>query len=110
MDISYSSNKLEKQLTQPREVSKSFGQLARKVSQRHEELKAAEKLSTMKLFPAADCHELTGDRKGTLAVKVSGNYRLIFRPNHSPTPTKEDGGLDWESVTAITILEITDYH
>lgn len=110
MEISYRSNRLEKQLTQPRELAKTFGQLARKVSQRHEELKSADTLSIMKLFPAAACHELSGDRKGTLAVKVSGNYRLIFEPNHNPTPRKEDGGLDWGAITAITILEVEDYH
>ncbi len=110
MEISYSSNKLQKQLTQARELVAAFGQMARKVSQRHEELKSADTLSIMKLFPAAYCHELTGDRKGTLAVKVSGNYRMIFEPNHDPIPHKEDGGLDWEKVTSITILEITDYH
>lgn len=110
MEISYCSNKLEKQLTKPRELAKAFGQMARKVSQRHEELKSADSLSVLRLFPAANCHELTGDRKGQLAVSISGNYRIIFEPNHSPIPVKEDGGLDWQSVTAITILEITDYH
>ena len=34
MEISYKNRKLEKQLTDPREMAKSFGQLARKVNQR----------------------------------------------------------------------------
>lgn len=110
MEISYGSNKLEKQLTQPRELAKTFGHMARKVSQRHEELKSADLLSVMRLFPAANCHELTGDRKGQLAVTISGNYRMIFEPNHNPIPQKEDGGLDWQAVASIIILEITDYH
>lgn len=110
VEITYSSNKLKKQLTDPKETARSFGQLARKINQRHEELKSADDLSIMRLFPAAFCHELTGDKKGCLAVKVSGNYRLIFQPNHDPFPCKEDGGLHWEEVTAITIIEIDDYH
>jgi len=35
MEISYKNRKLEKQLTDPKEMTKSFGQLARKVNQRH---------------------------------------------------------------------------
>ena len=110
MDIAYQSKKLKKQLTQPKELIKSFGQMARKVNQRIEELKAATTLSVMQTIPAARCHELTGNRKGQLAVQVSVNYRLIFEPNHEPIPAKVDGGLDWEAVTAITIIDIEDYH
>ena len=29
--------------------------------------------------PGADFHELKGDLKGFCAVKVTGNYRIIFR-------------------------------
>lgn len=110
MDIIYHSNKLKKQLTDLKELGKAYGQLARKINQRHEELKAADNLAVMRLFPAACCHELKGNCKGSLAVKVSGNYRLLFQVSHDPIPEKEDGGLDWEAVTAIKIIEIVDYH
>ena len=30
-------------------------------------------------FPGSDLHPLKGDRKGQWAVKVSGNWRVIFR-------------------------------
>lgn len=110
MEISYKNRKLEKQLTDPREMTKSFGQLAVKVKMRLKNLKDADNLAMMRTIPAARCHELTGDRKGELAVDVSGNYRMIFEPNHAPTPEKDDGGLDWEDVTKIQINEIEDYH
>ena len=29
-------------------------------------------------LPGLDLHSLTGDRKGTWAVKVSGNWRITF--------------------------------
>ncbi len=89
---------------------KSFGQLARKVNQRLKELTAADNLAIMSTLPASKCHELTGTRKGELSVEVSGNYRLIFEPNHNPIPQKDDGGLHWEKVTKIQIIEIEDYH
>ena len=110
MDINYKSNKLKKQLTEPKHISKAFGQMARKVRQRIEELKACEDLSVMKSFPGANCHELSGKRNGQLAVNISENYRLIFEPLHDPTPLKDDGGLAWNGVNSIRILEIEDYH
>lgn len=110
MEISFKSRKLEKQLTDPKEMAKSFGQLARKVNQRLKDLTDADNLAIIKSIPAARCHELTGDRKGELAVDVSGNYRLIFEPNHEPIPKKADGGLNWEEVTSIQIKDIQDYH
>ncbi len=110
MEISYKSRKLEKQLTDPKEMARSFGQLARKVKQRLMDLKGADNLGIMRTILAARCHELTGDRKGELAVDVSGNYRLIFEPHHEPVPKKNDGGLNWDEVTKIRIKEIEDYH
>lgn len=97
-------------MTNPRELVKSFGQLAVKIKMRIKNIKDADNLAVLRTIPAARCHELTGERKGELAVNVSGNYRLIFEPNHDPIPKKEDGGLNWEEVTKIQINEIEDYH
>lgn len=110
MEISYKSRKLEKQLTDPNEMIKSFGQLARKVNQRLKDLTDADNLAIMRTIPAARCHELTGGRKGELALDVSGNYRMIFEPLHDPISQKDDGGLNWEEVTKIQMNEIEDYH
>ncbi|MEZ4828321.1 MAG: killer suppression protein HigA [Bacteroidia bacterium] len=110
MKITYKSNKLQKQLTIPKELAKAFGQRSKKVNQRMKELEAADTLEVMRWILAANCHELKGDRQGELAVDVSANFRLIFEPDHKPLPQKEDGGLDWGKVTAIRILEIEDYH
>jgi plasmid maintenance system killer protein len=110
LEISYKSKKLEKQLTDPKAMTKAFGLLARKVNQRLKDLADADNLSIIKYIPAARCHELTGDRKGELAVDVSGNFRMIFKPKHVPIPRKEDGGLNWEEVTNIQIIAIEDYH
>lgn len=110
VEISYKSRKLERQLTDPKEMVKSFGQLARKVNQRLKDLGDADNLATMKTLVASNCHELKGERKGELAVDISVNYRLIFEPKHDPMPQKEDGGLNWVEVTKIRINNIEDYH
>lgn len=110
VEISYKTRKIEKQLTNPKERVKSFGKLANKVIQRLEELANVDNLAIMKTLPAANCHELRGNRKGELAVDISRNYRMIFEPNHDPIPKKEDGGLNWEDITKIQITKIEDYH
>ena len=110
MELSFSSNRLKKQLTNPKEMAKAFGTIARKVDQRIEDFKAASTLEDMAKIPGARCHELKGVRNGELAVDLSANFRLIFKPNHNPIPTKDDGGLNWREVTAIKILEVEDYH
>jgi len=110
VEISYKSRSLEKRMTDPKELSKSFGQLARRVNQRLNDLAGADNLAVMRTMPAAKCHELTGDRKGELAVVVSENFRMIFEPNHDPIPRKDDGGLNWEEITNIQINSIEDYH
>jgi plasmid maintenance system killer protein len=110
MEISYKSKKLEKQLTDPKKMNKAFGVMAKKVNQRMKDLSGAETLADLRKLPAARCHELTGNKDGSLAVDVSGNYRLVFEPDHIPIPEKEDGGLDWQQVTRIKILSVEDYH
>ena len=55
-------------------------------------------------------HQLTGDREGQYAVDLDHQNRLIYVPNHDPVPRLNDGGIDIDRVTAITIMEVTDYH
>ena len=110
MELTYKTKKLEKQLTHPKELLRAYGRIGRKVNQRVNELMGVDSLAVMRTLPAARCHELGGERKGQLAVDVSGNYRLIFEPNHTPIPQKDDGGLNWGEVTRIRIIKIEDYH
>ena len=110
MEITFKTKKLRKQLTQPKELHKSFGQMARRISQRIDEFKAAESLFIFNKLPGTRCHEYSGDRKGELSVNITGNYRIIFTPDQEPIPKKKDGGLDWKKVTRIKILYIEDPH
>ncbi len=93
--------------------------LERKLQRKRADLTAArlqqlthvENLAQMKQFPQAHCHPLLhGGRKGQLAVWVDNKFRIVFEPAHEPLPSKEDGSLDWDQVTAIKIIEIVDYH
>jgi proteic killer suppression protein len=82
---------------------------ARKLRARLDDLDAAANLAVMAGLPGK-CHELKGDRLGQLAIELHGGIRLVLVPNHDPIPRKADGGLDWAAVTAVTIIEVVDYH
>lgn len=91
-------------------MEKVFGKLARKANQRLKDLGSVDNLAIMATFPAARCHELTGKRKGELAVSVSVNYRITFESDHHPIPKKNGGGLDWKEISSTKILSIEDYY
>lgn len=111
MDIIFGSNKLERDCNEAKRARKRFGaKRAERLKQRLDELHAAEVLADMRTLPQARCHVLTQDRKGQLAVNLDHPYRLIFEPANRPVPKLPDGGIDWGRVTAVKVLEITDYH
>jgi plasmid maintenance system killer protein len=108
--ISYKSNKLKKSLTEAKEMQKAYGSMAKKVNQRIKEILASDNLEVLKSIPAANCHELRGSRKGEFALDISGNYRIIFEPDHDPIPQKDDRTIDCMKITDIRILGTEDYH
>ena len=110
VNISFKNKKLQKILTDPRETKKAYGTMAKRVSQRMDQIQAALILATLQSIPALECHLLTGNRKGEWAVSISGNYRLIFEIDQHPVPVRDDGTIDSIMVTDIRIIETTDYH
>ncbi len=111
MDVTFTTNKLAKLCNSDAKLRGDFGpRMAAVIEQRLFELRAADVLEDMRSLPAARCHELQADRNGQLAVDLVHPKRLIFQPDHEPIPTREDGGLDWNAVTAIVVIEIVDYH
>lgn len=110
MNIAYSTNRLRKQLSSASEIKKAFGVNAKRVSQRMADITAAPNLAILQQIPAANCHPLTGDRKGEWAVDISANHRLIFEIDHDPMPQNDDGSVNTILVTDIRIIESTDYH
>mgnify|MGYP003678012134 CR=1 FL=1 len=111
MQIDFKTPKLRKLANSDKLALKQLGkQSARKLRVRLDDLDAAISLEDMRFLPAARCHELKGNLKGSLAVDLHGGGRIVFEPSNNPPPTKEDGGLDWRAIDAIRITDITDYH
>ena len=73
-------------------------------------LRAAPNFAVVPATPPDRVHALRGDRAGQFAVDLVHPHRLVFEPNHEPLPRLEDGGLDAGQVTAIVLVEVTDYH
>ncbi|MGO3183803.1 MAG: type II toxin-antitoxin system RelE/ParE family toxin [Aequorivita sp.] len=110
MDIEYKRNKLRKQFSNASEIKRHFGTNAKRISSRIDDIIAASNLRILAQIPAANCHSLTGNRKGQWAMNVSPNHRLIFEIPNNVTPLTENDLIEMELVTKICIVEIVDYH
>lgn len=109
MKIYFQKEKLQKQLESDREMTRKYGSDgARKIQTRLLQLRAADCLADLTGSPGG-WHELSGNRRGQIAAKLHGAFRLIFEPVE-PVPRKADGGTDRSRVEAVQILEIADYH
>jgi plasmid maintenance system killer protein len=110
VDLFFATRKIEKRLATPEARQREYGPDAAKALRvRLANLEDAANLDVMRALPG-NCHELTGDRKGQFAVDLTKGTRLVFEPATNPVPRTQDDGLDWHRVTAIRILEVTDYH
>ncbi|HVT85192.1 MAG TPA: hypothetical protein VHD35_08300 [Chitinophagaceae bacterium] len=110
MNIAYSTNRLKKQLSNASEIKRAFGVNAKRVAQRMADIIASPNLAVLQQIPAANCHPLTGDRKGEWALDISANHRLIFVIDHDPIPQNDDGSVNTILVTDIRIIGTNDYH
>ncbi len=111
MDITFRTRKLEKTFNSQKALNRTYGsRMARTIMMRLAVLKNARTLSLVPTTPPERRHQLRGDRDEQYAVDLVHPYRLIFVPNHDPLPRRQDGGIDTDAVTAITIMEVADYH
>lgn len=111
MDIAFRTRKLEKTLNSAEALQKAYGaRMARAIMNRLAVLKAARTLALVPTTPPDRRHQLRGDRDEQFAVDLVHPRRLVFEANHDPLPRKDDGGIDVEQVTAITIIDVIDYH
>lgn len=110
MQINYKTKKLKNSLTDERKLIREYGQIAKKLKQRREELKAAENLKDISLLPSLRLHPYKGSRKGEWSIDIKDNWRLIFEIDQEPIPTVEDGGVNLFKIKIIKIVSIEDPH
>jgi len=111
VDISFKSRKLAKVFNSEKELLRKYGKrMGMLIKRRMMVLRSAPTLEDVPYKRPERRHELTGERKGTFAIDLEHPYRLVFKPEHNPLPRREDGGIDLRKATAITILDVEDYH
>ena len=111
MEISFRNQRLARIFNSERELRRTYGdRQARAILARVGALANAPALAMIPSTPPQRLHQLAGGRENQFAVDLIHPYRLAFEPDHDPNPLKEDGGIDLMQVTAITILEVVDYH
>src|SRR3954452_14325161 len=110
MEISFATKRLRTKCESDSKLQREHGKpCAKKLRARLADLEAAGSLAAMRNAPGR-CHELDGHRNGQLSIDLAGGMRLILKPEADPPPAKEDGGLSWDGVEAVRVLEIVDYH
>lgn len=102
MEVRYDDKKLKKLCTDEREMRRKRSDIATKLKLRIKALETAHSVGELSSHdPLGGWHELTGDRNGQWAGKLSANYRLLIQP--------DGDGENWDAVT-VTVIEIDDYH
>ncbi|WP_414528703.1 killer suppression protein [Nodularia chucula] len=110
MDIVFNNRKFEKECNNQKLLEKKHGaDRAKRIRRRLDDLRAANVLEDMRCLPGR-CHELVKDRAGQLSLDLDHPYRLILEPADEPIPSKPDGGIDWNKVTAVRILGVDNTH
>ncbi len=111
MDVAFRTRKLEKTFNSAAALRKTHGaRMAKVLILRMAVLKTARNLAWVPTTRPDRLHQLGGDREEQFAVDLVHPHRLVFEPNHNPLPRKDDGEIDTKQVTAITILDVVDYH
>ena len=111
MTIYFKTRRLQRICSQQEEAVRRLGpKRGRRLQQRLMELAAADSLADVDRVPPPRCHELTGNRKGQLSVDLGHPYRLLFIPANDLIPTTMEGGLDWQRITEVEIIDITNTH
>lgn len=110
MKLAFASKKLRKQLADEKDMGKAFGHVMPALKRRLDLLAAAPSLEQVPVTRPPRRHELFQGLARHFAVDLTGNWRLVFRPDHDPVPVRSDGGVDLAAVTAVVIVAIEDYH
>ncbi|WP_061964229.1 type II toxin-antitoxin system RelE/ParE family toxin [Demequina aurantiaca] len=109
MEVAYDDPKLEALLGDERALRKGFGApIAGRLGIRFSAINAASSLAELHRLPGRT-HPLKGNRSGQYAMELPQGFRLIIRPT-DPVPTLQDGGIDINSVTRVTVVEISKHY
>lgn len=100
LDVQYKDNRLSKLCTNEREMQRRRPDIKKKLRLRVNALRSADTLGDLvQDDPGGGWHDLKGDRSGTWAGELSGNWRLLVEPRPNAL-----------SAVDVTVVDIEDYH
>lgn len=109
MEIFFKTKKLAKILNSSKLIAKHYGNSAKKIKMRLDDMKMADNLEELMKLPGRH-HPLIGDRKGQFACDLEHPYRLIYEPANEPLPVDEMNALIYSEITIVEVIGIADYH
>lgn len=109
MNLTYKSKKLEKTLNDDVKLLKTYGDIARELKQRHDDLIDAPTLQDIKDNPTLRLHQLIGKRKLDWAITIHRNWRLCFQVV-GDIPHDDDGHVLYIMITDVKVISVEDYH
>jgi proteic killer suppression protein len=108
MQITYASKAIQRLCEEDKHQRKQLGEKrAKRLKNRLSELRAVQNVSQLQLGRP---HALTADRAGQYSIDLDGPMRLLFESTEQPPPTLPSGGIDWQQVNSVRLLEIGDTH
>lgn len=108
MQIAFANKTIQRLCQEDKHQLKQLGaKRAKRLKVRLSELRAVENVRQLRF---GGPHALTGDRAGQYSVDLDGPMRLLFEPTDQPPPTLPAGGIDWQQVNSVRLLEIEDTH
>ena len=111
VEVEVRKRSLAKALNSERDLVRKYGRdMANALRTRLGVLENAPNLAAVPTGKPVRRHLLKANRAGQFAVDLVHPYRLVFKPNHTPVPRRPDGGIDTERVTAVTVIDVADYH
>lgn len=98
LKVVYRTKRLEKICTDAQAAEQKYGSdMAVKIHQRVDEIRASATVEDMLLYHIGRCHRLKGKRKNQYAMDLIHPYRLVF---------EKEG----QTIQVANIIEIVDYH
>ncbi|MCK4654691.1 MAG: type II toxin-antitoxin system RelE/ParE family toxin [Candidatus Cloacimonetes bacterium] len=111
MEIRFKNKRFAGVLNDYNKSIASFGKAVGKtVHLRLQQMRAINNLNEMNITPGIRCHPLKGKKTGEYGITLTGNYRLIIKPDYEVIPRKKDGGIDLTKIEKVLVLNVEDYH
>lgn len=104
MEVTYADRKIEELCTDARAANRKLGaQRSKPLETRVAQLRSFDCVGDL-LIPGVPGHweQLQGDRTGQVSARLTGNWRIIVRPTGDVDDIRDS--------TAVTVIEIVDYH